>query len=84
MTVRNAEFKADFTPLDENCDCHVCQNYSRGYIRHLIKRNEILGVRLTTYHNLYFMLNLAEEIRRSIKNDKFIDFKDEFYQKYEI
>ncbi len=84
ITVRNAKYKDDFTPLDKNCDCHVCQNYSRGYIRHLIKRNEILGVRLTTYHNLYFMLNLAEEIRSSIRDDHFINFRYKFYQKYEI
>ncbi len=84
MTVRNAKYKDDFTPLDKNCDCHVCQNYSRAYIRHLIKRNEILGVRLTTYHNLYFMLNFSEEIRKSIANDNFINFREEFYQKYEI
>jgi queuine tRNA-ribosyltransferase len=84
MTVRNAKYKDDFTPLDKNCDCHVCQNYSRAYIRHLIKRNEILGVRLTTYHNLYYMLNFSEEIRKSIANDNFINFREEFYQKYEI
>jgi len=84
LTVRNAKYKDDFNPIDEECSCHVCKNYSRAYIRHLIKRNEILGVRLTTYHNLYFMLNLAEEIRHSLKNDMFNDFRDEFYQNYEI
>ncbi len=84
MTVRNAQYKDDFTPLDENCGCHVCQNYSRGYIRHLIKRNEILGVRLTTYHNLYFMLNLAEKIRESLRNDNFIEFREEFYHNYDF
>ena len=84
MTVRNAQYKDDFTPLDEDCSCHVCQNYSRGYIRHLIKRNEILGVRLTTYHNLYFMLNLAEKIRESLRNDNFIEFREEFYHNYDF
>lgn len=84
MTVRNAQYKDDFTPLDEECDCHVCKNYSRGYIRHLIKRNEILGVRLTTFHNLYFMLNLAEKIREALRNDNFIDFRDEFYHNYDF
>ena len=84
MTVRNAKYKSDFRPLDVDCDCHVCQNYSRGYIRHLIKRNEILGVRLTTYHNLYFMLNFGEEIREAIRNEEFIDFREKFYQDYEI
>ena len=84
MTVRNAQYKDDFTPLDEECDCHVCQNYSRGYIRHLIKRNEILGVRLTTYHNLYFMLDLAERIREALRNDNFIEFREEFYHNYDF
>jgi len=83
-TIRNATYKEDFTPLDSKCDCHVCQNYSRGYIRHLIKRNEILGVRLTTYHNLYFMLKLSEKIREAIRNDNFINFREEFYAKYEL
>src|SRR6056297_439386 len=84
MTVRNATYKDDFTPLDDKCDCHVCQNYSRGYIRHLIKRNEILGVRLTSYHNLYFMLKLSEKIREAISNDNFINFREEFYNRYEL
>ena len=83
-TIRNAVFKKDFSPPDSECDCHVCQNYSRAYIRHLLKRNEILGVRLTTYHNLYFMLKLSEEIREAIRDDNFIDFREEFYNKYEL
>ncbi len=73
-----------FNPLDSDCDCHVCQNYTRGYIRHLLKRNEILGVRLTSYHNLYFMLEFSEKIRKAIKEDRFLDFREEFYQKYKL
>src|SRR6056297_3929181 len=84
VTVRNAAYKKDFSPLDNDCDCRVCQNYSRAYIRHLLKRNEILGVRLTTYHNLYFMLNLGKKIREAIDNDNFIQFRDDFYKKYNI
>lgn len=83
-TVRNATYKEDFNPLDAECDCHVCQNYSRAYIRHLLKRNEILGVRLTSYHNLYFLLNFAAEIRDAISNDNFINFREEFYNKYKL
>lgn len=83
-TVRNAVYKKDFNPLDSECDCHVCQNYSRAYIRHLLKRNEILGVRLTTYHNLYFMLKFTEKIRRAIAADEFSDFREHFYEKYEL
>ncbi len=82
ITVRNAVYKKDFTPLDHQCDCYVCQNYTRGYIRHLIKRNEILGARLTTYHNLYFLLDLMEKVRKSISKDEFIKFRKKFYNKY--
>lgn len=82
ITIRNAEFERDFTSLDHDCDCYVCENYSRAYIRHLIKRNEILGVRLTTYHNLYFMLNMMAEIREAIKEDSFLEYKKDFYIKY--
>ncbi|MTI61316.1 MAG: tRNA guanosine(34) transglycosylase Tgt [Firmicutes bacterium] len=84
ITVRNAEYARDFTPLDHECDCYVCQNYTRGYIRHLIKRNEILGARLTTYHNLYFLINLMEEMREAIQRDMFMEFYRKFYQKYKI
>lgn len=84
ITVRNAEFASDFSPLDHECDCYVCQNYTRGYIRHLIKRNEILGSRLTTYHNLYFLLNLMEQMRKAIQEDRFMEFYRKFYQKYKI
>ncbi|MCC3145367.1 tRNA guanosine(34) transglycosylase Tgt [Halanaerobium sp. Z-7514] len=84
LTVRNAVYAEDFNPLDSDCDCHVCQNYTRGYIRHLLKRNEILGVRLTSYHNLYFMLEFSEKIRKAIKEDRFLDFREEFYQKYKL
>lgn len=82
ITVRNAVYKKDFTPLDHQCDCYVCQNYTRGYIRHLIKRNEILGARLTTYHNLYFLLDLMKKVRKSISKDEVIKFRKKFYNKY--
>ncbi|RCW43780.1 tRNA-guanine transglycosylase [Halanaerobium sp. MA284_MarDTE_T2] len=84
LTVRNAAYKKDFSPPDSECSCYVCQNYSRAYIRHLLKRNEILGVRLTTYHNLYFMLNLAKKIREAVDRDNFIQFRDDFYKQYNI
>ncbi|MFW6022774.1 MAG: tRNA guanosine(34) transglycosylase Tgt [Halanaerobiaceae bacterium] len=82
LTVRNAKYKKDFTPLDHDCDCYVCKNFTRGYIRHLIKRNEILGARLTTYHNLYFLINLMEKLRNAITNDEFLTFRRDFYDKY--
>lgn len=82
LVVRNAKYARDFRPLDENCDCHVCQNYSRAYIRHLIKCNEIFGFRLTTYHNLYFLLKLMEQVREAIRKDRLADFKEEFFEAY--
>ncbi len=82
INMKNASFKEDFTPLDHECDCKVCKNYTRAYIRHLINVGEILGARLITYHNLYFLTDLMRKIRESIKEDRFLEFKEEFYKKY--
>lgn len=82
LVVRNAKYKEDYGPLDPECDCKVCQNYSRAYIRHLVNVNEILGARLITYHNLYFLIQLMDNIREAIKEDRFIDYKHEFYEKF--
>ena len=82
LVVRNASFKRDFRPLDENCDCHVCKNYSRAYIHHLIRAEETFGIRLTSYHNLYFLTNLMEQVRDAIRNDRLGDFREEFFEQY--
>lgn len=82
LVVRNAEYAEDFRPLDEECGCYACRNYSRAYIRHLFKAKEILGARLTTIHNLYFLIKLMERIRDAIKNDNLLKLRDEFYSKY--
>jgi tRNA-guanine transglycosylase len=82
VVVRNATYAEDFTPLDHECDCYVCKNYSRAYIRHLVKANEILGARLITYHNLYFLLRMMEKIRQSIRQDCLLEYKKEFFSKY--
>lgn len=82
LVVRNAKFARDFRPLDENCDCHVCRTYSRAYIRHLIKCEETFGFRLTTYHNLYFLLQLMKKVRQAIMEDRLQDFRDEFFESY--
>lgn len=79
LVVRNAAYARDFRPLDPTCDCYVCKNFSRAYIRHLISANEILGLRLTTYHNLYFLISLMEKIRKAIEDDYLAEFRDEFY-----
>lgn len=82
VVVRNATYAEDFTPLDPECDCYACKNYSRAYIRHLIKANEILGARLITTHNLHFLLNLMKQIRQAIMEDRLLDFRNEFFEKY--
>lgn len=82
LVVRNAKYARDFTPIDENCDCHVCKNYTRAYIRHLIKCKETFGFRLTTYHNLHFLLKLMEQVRAAISEDRLGDFKEAFFEQY--
>lgn len=82
LVIKNARYKEDFSPLDHNCDCYTCKNYTRAYIRHLFNVDEILGLRLATIHNLYFLIELMEKIRESIKNDNFKSLKDDFYKKY--
>ena len=82
LVVRNAKYKKDFGKLDPECDCYVCTNYSRAYIRHLFNVDEILGARLATIHNLHFLINLMENIREAIREDRLLEYKDEFYEKY--
>ncbi len=74
--------KEIFGPLDPECSCYTCRNYTRAYIRHLIKAEEILGIRLLSIHNLKFLTKLMERVRIEIENDHFLDFKNEFYKKY--
>lgn len=82
LVVKNAKYKNDFSPLDHECDCYTCRNYSRAYIRHLINVNEILGARLLTIHNLHFLIKLMKNIRKSILEDRFLEYKKEFYEKF--
>lgn len=71
ITVRNAEHSRDFSPLDENCSCYTCKHYSRAYIRHLLNVNEVLGIRLTTIHNLHYTISIVNELRSAIINETF-------------
>lgn len=84
MLLKNKEFERDFTPLDPECDCYTCKNYTRAYLRHLIKADEVFGQRLISIHNTRFLLRLMENIRQAIREDRFLEFKNEFYQKYGI
>ena len=82
LTVRNGKYKEDFRPIQEDCNCYACRNFSRAYIRHLINVKEILGVRLTTMHNLTFYNTLIKEIRESINNNRFSEYKNNFIERY--
>jgi len=82
LVIKNEQYARDFGPIDEKCDCYTCRNYSRAYLRHLIKAEETFGIRLTTYHNLHFLLNLMEEVREAIRNDRLGDFREEFFEEY--
>ncbi|MBZ4682873.1 MAG: tRNA guanosine(34) transglycosylase Tgt [Fusobacteriales bacterium] len=82
LVIKNASYSEDTRPLDEDCDCYVCKNYTRGYIRHLFKTGEILGQRLATYHNLYFLIKMMNNARDAILNDNFYEFKKEFENNY--
>ncbi|GIP39224.1 queuine tRNA-ribosyltransferase [Paenibacillus sp. J31TS4] len=82
LVVRNAKYAEDFGPLDPACSCYTCTHYSRAYIRHLIKADETFGIRLTTYHNLHFLLELMRQVRQAIREDRLGDFRDAFFEQY--
>jgi queuine tRNA-ribosyltransferase len=82
VVIKNAQYARDFSPLDPNCDCYTCRNYTRAYIRHLIKCDETFGIRLTSYHNVYFLIKLMEQVRQAIREDRLGDFREEFFEQY--
>jgi queuine tRNA-ribosyltransferase len=81
MNIKNAAYAEDSSPIDEGCGCYVCRNYSRAYLRHLYRSGEILASRLNTWHNLYYYLSLMADARRAINEDRFTQFRHEFYAK---
>ncbi len=83
ITIRNASYAEDFTPIDENCGCYTCTNFTRAYVRHLSNIQEIVGHQLTTIHNIYFYLWLVKEARKHIQSNTFVQFKDAFISRYE-
>ena len=83
INIKNSKYKADFTPIEENCDCYACKNYTKAYIRHLIICGESLGGTLLSIHNIRFLIKLTEELREAIKTDTLLDYKDEFLKKYQ-
>ncbi len=82
VNIKNAPFAKDFSPIDKNCSCFVCKKYTRSYIRHLLVLNEISGLRLMSYHNVYFYIGLMTQIREAIKEDRYAQFEKEFLTRY--
>lgn len=82
LTIRNAMYKNDFSPIEEDCDCYTCKNYSRAYIRHLINAGEVLGGKLLSLHNIRCLHRLTEKIKEAIYSDSLLDFRNSFFSKY--
>ena len=82
LVLKNAQHAKDFSPIDEDCECEVCKNYSRAYLRHLFNAGELLAPRLATYHSLYFYLHLMGEMRQVIREGRFRQWKEDFFSKY--
>ena len=82
LNIRNAKYKEDFTPLEEGCDCYACRNHTKAYIRHLMLADESLGGRLLSLHNTRFLIKMMEEIREAIKEDRLLEYKEDFINKY--
>ena len=82
LVVKNAIYARDFSPIDDQCDCYTCRNYSSAYIRHLIKCDETFGLRLTSIHNTHFLLNLMNQVRQAIRDDQLLSFRQAFREEY--
>lgn len=82
IIVRDAKYAKDFSPMDPKCGCYACKNFTRAYIRHLFKAQEVLGLRLATWHNLKFLLDLMQNVRQAIMEDRLGDFRDGFFSSY--
>ena len=84
LVIKNARYARDFGPIDEECDCYACRNFSRAYIRHLFKAGEITGARLASIHNLRFLLRLMENVRQAIAQDSLPQLRARFYERYDM
>ena len=84
MVVKNAIYKNDFRPIEEDCECYACKNFSRAYIRHLINAGEMLGAELLSIHNLHNLVTLAKDCRKAIIEGNFKEFKDNYMSQYDL
>ncbi|MFM8843875.1 MAG: tRNA-guanine transglycosylase, partial [Actinomycetota bacterium] len=83
FNVSNGSYRRDYSPIDESCTCYTCKNYSRAYLNHLFRAKEILGSTLATIHNLHFIIALVDQMRKSIDEGQFFEFKEEFLSRYQ-
>ena len=82
INLNNAKYKEDFTPIEDSCDCYTCKHYTKAYIRHLLNSKEMLGGRLLSIHNIRFLIRLTEDLKEAIKEDRVLEYKEEFLRKY--
>jgi queuine tRNA-ribosyltransferase len=82
LNIMNAKYKTDFTPIERDCECYACKNYTRAYLAHLFRTEELFAYRLSSIHNLHFVVNLVKKIRQSILDENFFEFKEEFLKRY--
>lgn len=84
IDIKKVQYAEDFSPLDPECDCYCCKNYTKAYLRHLYRSKEGFGIRLLSIHNLRFLIKLMEDARKAINEDRFLDFKEEFFKKHDL
>lgn len=82
INIKNSQYKEDFTPIDEGCDCYACKNYTKAYIRHLFVAGETFGSRLMSIHNIRFLIKMMEEVREAIKEDRFLELKEKYLKDF--
>jgi len=82
INIKNSKYKKDFTSISDECDCYACQHYTKAYIHHLIKCDEVFGARLLSIHNIRYLIHLTEEIREAIKDDRMVEFREKFIEDY--
>ncbi len=82
IIIMNTKFRNDFSPIEKDCECYTCKNYTKAYVAHLFHGKEMLAGTLASIHNLHFIVNLVKNIRQSILNDNFFEFKEDFLKGY--
>ena len=82
INIKNAKYKEDFTPISSECNCYACKHYTKAYIKHLINCDETFGARLLSIHNINYLVNLTKEMREAIKEDRILEFREQFIKDY--